>query len=112
MDPLILAGLITGLLLLLILIGMPIAFAMAIAGCVGIVFIGGKETVLYTLGTYPVSRCATFALTVIPLFIFMGNLASAAGIATDAFNMAGKWLGRLNGGLAMVTIGACGIFAA
>ena len=61
MDPLILAGLITGLLLLLILVGMPIAFAMAIAGCVGIVFIGGKETVLYTLGTYPVSRSATFA---------------------------------------------------
>jgi len=112
MDSLILAGLITGLLLLLILIGMPIAFAMAIAGSLGIVFFGGKATVLYTLGTYPVSRCATFALTVIPLFIFMGNLASAAGIATDAFDMATKWLGRLKGGLAMVTIGACGIFAA
>ena len=84
MNTLVLAALITGLLLLLILIGMPIAFAMAISGALGIVFIGGKETVLYTLGTYPVSRSGTFALTVIPLFVLMGNLASAAGIASDS----------------------------
>lgn len=107
-----LAGFITALLLLLIVMGMPIAFAMAVAGGVGIVLIGGKETILYTLGTYPVSRAGTFSLTTIPLFILMGNLASAAGIATDAFIVASKWLGRLKGGLVMVTIGACGLFAA
>lgn len=112
MDPLMLTGLMTLLLLLLIVIGVPIAFAMAIAGSLGIILIGGVPTVLYTLGTYPVSRTATFALSVIPLFILMGNLASAAGIASDAYSMASKWLGRLKGGLVLVTIGACGLFAA
>lgn len=112
MDPLILAGLITGILLLLILLGMPIAFAMAIAGGLGIVILGGKATVLYTLGTFPLGRCATYVLTVIPLFIFMGNLSSVAGVPSDAYGMASKWLGSLKGGLVMVTIGACGIFAA
>ena len=112
MDPLILAGLITVLLLLLIFIGMPIAFAMGIAGGLGIVILGGTSTVLYTLGTFPVGRCASYVLTVIPMYIFMGNLSTVAGIPSDAYGMASKWLGGLKGGLVMVTIGACGIFAA
>jgi C4-dicarboxylate transporter DctM subunit len=87
----------------------PIAFAMGIAGSLGIFLMGGTPTVLYTLGTYPVSRCATFVLAVIPLFIFMGNLALAGGVAAGAYSVANKWLGRFKGGLVMVTIGACSL---
>lgn len=67
---------------------------------------------LYTLGTYPVSRTGTFALSVIPLFLLMGNLAAAAGVAEDAYTTASRLFGWLKGGLVLVTIGACGIFAA
>jgi C4-dicarboxylate transporter DctM subunit len=112
MDPLALTALIVLLLLFMIVIGVPIAFAMGIAGCLGIVFIGGFPTVLYTLGTYPVSRTGTYSLCVIPLFILMGNLAATAGVAEDAYSMAGKLFGWLKGGLVIVTIAACGIFAA
>jgi C4-dicarboxylate transporter DctM subunit len=112
MEPVILTALMTFILLLMIAIGVPIAFAMGITGGFGIVFIGGLPTVLYTLGTYPVSRAGTFALSVIPLFLLMGNLATAAGVAEDAYSMASKLFGWLKGGLVLVTIGACGIFAA
>lgn len=112
MEPLTLTALMTFVLLLMIAIGVPIAFAMGITGGLGIVFIGGLPTVLYTLGTYPVSRAGTFALAVIPLFLLMGNLAAEAGVAEDAYTMASKLFGWLKGGLVLVTIGACGIFAA
>ena len=112
MEPVTLTVLMTLILLLMIAIGVPIAFAMGLTGGLGIVFIGGLPTVLYTLGTYPVSRAGTFALSVIPLFILMGNLATAAGVAEDAYTMASRLFGWLKGGLVLVTIGACGIFAA
>ena len=112
MEPLTLTAIMVVVLLVLIAFGVPIAFSMAIAGGLGIVSIGGLPTVLYTLGTYPVSRTGTFALSVIPLFILMGNLAATAGVAEDAYSMAGKLFGWLKGGLVLVTIGACGIFAA
>ena len=109
MDPSTLCILFTALLLALIVIGVPIAFAMGITGSLGIFVMGGMPTVLYTLGTYPVSRAASFVLVVIPLFILMGNLALAGGIAAGAYSVAHKWLGRFKGGLVMVTIGACGL---
>lgn len=112
MDPSILTALMTCILLLMIAIGVPIAFAMAISGGLGLLIIGGLPTLLYTLSTYPVSRAGTYGLVVIPLFILMGNLASSAGVAEDAFSMASKLFGWLKGGLVLVTIGACGIFAA
>lgn len=112
MDPVGLTVLMTFILLLMISVGVPIAFAMAISGGLGLVFIGGLPTVLYTLGTYPVSRTGTYGLVVIPLFILMGNFAAAAGVAEDAYTMASKLFGWLKGGLVLVTIGACGIFAA
>jgi C4-dicarboxylate transporter DctM subunit len=112
MDPSILLILMIVLLLLLIFIGVPIAFAMAVTGSLGIFLIGGMPTVLYTLGTFPVSRCGSFALAVIPLYILLGNLACAGGIASDAYRLADKWLGQLKGGMAMVTVGACALMGA
>jgi C4-dicarboxylate transporter DctM subunit len=112
MDPMTLVGLMALLMLLLIAIGIPIAFAAAMAGSLGIVLLEGVDTLLYSLGTFPVSRVGTFAWIVIPLFILMGNFAQASGLAADAYEMANKWLGRLKGGLVLVTIGSCGLIAA
>lgn len=100
------------LLLGLISIRIPIAFAGAIAGSCGIVILQDWATLLYTIGTFPVSRVGTFAWTVIPLFVLMGNLAQVSGLAEDAYDLAYKWLGKLRGGLVLVTIGSCGLIAA
>jgi len=95
-----------------IAMGMPIAFAIALAGSLGIVLLEDWATLLYTVGTFPVSRVATFAWSVIPLFVLMGNFAEASGLAADAYSMANKWLSRFKGGLVLVTIGSCGLIAA
>ncbi len=112
MDPLALIVLATALMLLLIVIGMPIAFAAALAGSVGIVLLQNWATLLYTLGTFPVTRIANFTWVAIPLFILLGNLAATSGVAADAYDMAHKWLGRFRGGLLLATIGASAMIAA
>ena len=99
-------------LLLLIAIGMPVAFAMALTGIAGLVFLQGTGALDYSVGQFPVSRIMTYSLSVIPLFILMGECAFAAGVAEDAYTAAHVWLRPLHGGLCMVTIGACGLFAA
>lgn len=112
MDPVTTVVLMTLLMLVLIAIGLPIAFSVALAGSLGLVLLEDWQTLLYTVGTFPVSRVGTFAWAVIPLFVLMGNFAEASGLAADAYSMANKWLARLKGGLVLVTIGSCGLIAA
>lgn len=107
-----LAGLIVLLFFILIGIGLPIAFGSLIAGAIGIVTLNGIESALYTLGTFPISRVASFSWTAIPLFILMGSLAQAAGVGTDGYKLATRWLGGLKGNLILVTIGSCGLIGA
>ena len=92
--------------------GMPIGFAMALVGFVGYVFLGGIGGALSTLATTPFDSVSSYTLTVIPLFVLMGELAAAAGLIRGAYSSAQKWLGWLPGGLSIATIGACAAFAA
>ncbi|MFH1490427.1 MAG: TRAP transporter large permease subunit, partial [Pseudomonadota bacterium] len=112
MEPITTVFLMVALMLFLIAMGMPIAFAIALAGSLGIVLLEDWTTLLYTVGTFPASRIGTFAWSVIPLFVLMGNFAEASGLAADAYSMANTWLSRLKGGLVLVTIGSCGLIAA
>jgi C4-dicarboxylate transporter DctM subunit len=112
MDPVLTVILMTSLMLVLISMGMPIAFSVGLAGSLGIVLLEDWYTLLYTVGTFPVSRVGTFAWAVIPLFVLMGNFAEVSGLAADAYSLANKWLSRLKGGLVLVTIGSCGLIAA
>ena len=112
MEPITTVFLMVALMLFLIAMGMPIAFAIALAGSLGIVLLEGWATLLYTVGTFPASRIGTFAWSVIPLFVLMGNFAEASGLAADAYSMANTWLSRFKGGLVLVTIGSCGLIAA
>ncbi|MDT8377697.1 MAG: TRAP transporter large permease subunit [Desulfotignum sp.] len=108
-----LGGMGMGFMMILLLAGMPIGFAMSIVGFLGLSVISFSITpALMTLGTAPYSTTASFILAVAPLFIFMGLLASEAGISQDLFDTANKWLGRLPGGLAMAAIAGCSGFAA
>ena len=103
-----------GLLVLfaIIAIGIPIGFAMALVGFWGCVFLSGWEAALCYLTTVPISTVASYTLSVLPLFILMGEFASISGLTEGAFNGLNKWLGRLPGGLAMATVGGCAAFGA
>ncbi|MEW6664550.1 MAG: TRAP transporter large permease [Thermodesulfobacteriota bacterium] len=96
----------------LMALGMPIAFAMALVGAGGYVWLAGLKAGLSLLGMVPFSTAFTYTFSVIPLFILMGQFAFHAGLVTDLYRTANVWLGRLPGGLAMATIGASAGFAA
>jgi len=107
------AGLVgLGVLLLLIFIGMPIGFAMALVGFVGFGYIAGMEGALSNLSAVPFGYVADYGFVVIPLFLLMGNLAANTGISKDIYSAAHTWVGQLKGGLAMATVVASAGFAA
>jgi tripartite ATP-independent transporter DctM subunit len=112
MDPFLtgIAG--TGLVFLLLFIGMPIAFAMFFVGFVGLTYLASPGAALPVLArtTYEVS--AYYPYTVIPLFIVMGGFAGSSGMTQDLYRSFDKWLRRLPGGLSIATIGACAGFSA
>jgi C4-dicarboxylate transporter, DctM subunit len=101
-----------GVLLLLMYLGMPIGFCMAATGFLGNVVLFGWKGGSSQLGMVPYATVATFTLCIIPLFTLMGNLSFRAGLSGSAYSFMYKVFGRLPGGLAMSTVGACAIFAA
>ncbi len=100
-------------LMVLLLAGMPIGFAMGMVGYIGLGVLGfNMIPALNMLGIAPYTTSASFILAVAPLFILMGLMASEAGISQELFETAQKWLGRLPGGLAMASVAGCSGFAA
>lgn len=97
---------------ILLLGGFPVAFAMAIAGALGLVWIGGVPTLLGVLKTAPFSAVSSYEIITIPMFILMAELVLLSGLADDLFAAAAKWIGRVRGGLAMATAIAGAGFAA
>lgn len=111
-DPF-LVGIITlCLLLFLILIGVRVVFAAAIVGLLGLVELRGWGPAAGIIGTIPHSKSSSYALSVLPMFIFIGFLAFHAGMTQQLFDAARKWLGWLPGGLAVATVFATAGFAA
>jgi C4-dicarboxylate transporter, DctM subunit len=96
-----------------LLLGVPIAFSLAIAGIVGIYLLGGDWTVvLRILGTTPYGVAAEYVLTTIPMFILMAYFSASGGLARDLYTAGANWLSSVRGGLAIATVFACGIFGA
>jgi tripartite ATP-independent transporter DctM subunit len=85
---------------------------MALVGAVGIAALNSPEAALTILGSYPYSYAAVQALSVIPLFVLMGNFAVVSGMSGDLFAAAYTWIGHRRGGLASATVLACAGFAA
>ncbi len=112
MEPAIVGILGFVVLFILLAAGMPIGFAMAMVGFVGFTLISDIGGALGLLGTVPYSTVASYVLSVIPMFVLMGEFSFISGMVTDAYYAAYRWLGHLPGGLAMTTIGACTGFAA
>ena len=112
MEPLTAGLLMIVLLLVLLSIGLPIAFSLGISGVICIYMVTGWNTTYGFLSTTPFNTSASWLYVVLPLFILMGMLSYSAGINQDAFTIANYWVGRIKGGLAMATIIACSIFGA
>ncbi|UCB51131.1 MAG: TRAP transporter large permease [Deltaproteobacteria bacterium] len=112
MDPLT-TGLI-GLAILVILLfsRMPVGFVMALVGFVGFSYLVSLEGGLRIFAKDVFDIFGSYSLTVVPLFIFMGQIAFYAGISRRLYDSAYTFLGHYPGGLAMATIGACAGFAA
>ena len=100
------------LLVLLMFVRIPVGFVMALVGFLGFGLLTSWGASLNLLARDFFSVLSSYNLTVIPLFILMGQIAHYTGISGRLFHAANKFLGHLPGGLAIATIGACAGFSA
>ncbi|MFP4379649.1 MAG: TRAP transporter large permease [Candidatus Sumerlaeia bacterium] len=99
-------------LLILLMSSMPVAFAMAVVGFFGFAWLVNPQAAMHMLTVDIYDTFSSHSLTVIPLFVLMGQVAFHSGISRRLFQAAYTWMGSLPGGLAMATIGACTGFGA
>ena len=99
-------------LILLLMSSIPVAYAMAIVGIVGFAVLRTPHAALSMAAADLYGTFTNYNLTVIPLFVLMGQLTFHAGVSRRLFFSAYRWLGPLPGGLAMATVGACTAFGA
>lgn len=100
-------------LLILIFLRIPIGLAMLAVGVLGSYMINGSFLMIFgqlknqTYGTF-----SSYSLSIVPLFLLMGQFARLGGMSTALFNAAETWLGHRRGGVAMAAVGACAGFGA
>ncbi len=100
-------------LLLLIFLRAPIGLAMMICGIGGLYFaMGGPNMFLSKLKSETYSTFSSYSLTIIPMFLLMGQFATLSGMSSALFKAAESWLGHRKGGVAMAAVGACAGFGA
>jgi len=92
------------LLFVLMFLRVPVAFAFAIAGFLGLWYVRGLQAALGDLPVVVWSTSSDYVMICIPLFILMGNFANRSGIGPDLYKTALTWFGRMPGGLAITTI--------
>ncbi len=125
MDPIDIGIAVSAGMLVLVVLGMRVAFAAALAGLIGLVWIfwakkgydpsafwWAVEIAVKTAGQVPHSKVSSQALSLIPTFILIGFLAYHAGLTRSLFEAAKRWVGWLPGGLAVSTVFATAGFAA
>ena len=112
MSGLAIGGIGFAVLLLLLALRMPIGVAMVAVGMVGYIVLNGVDSLLYYLNAEMYWRFSSSELSVVPLFILMGQFAAKAGLSQALFRAANVWLGHFRGGIAMAAIGGCAGFGA
>ena len=91
---------------------MPVGMALLAVGFGGIWVIGGLRAAIATMSSETYSSVTGYSLSIIPLFVLMGNMAGAARYSQRLYEAANAWIGRLRGGLASATVLGCAAFAA
>ena len=100
-------------LLILIFLRLPIGLAMLLCGMVGTWLVTGTwNPILAKLKAETYSTFSSHSLSIIPLFLLMGQFAGLGGMSQSLFKAANSWLGHRKGGVAMAAIGACAGFGA
>ena len=94
----------------MILMEVPVAFAMIAAGALGIAVLAGPHVAFSTLAATPYTAVAKYDLLILPMFILLGAIVSNAGIASRIFASANRIVGWMPGGLGITTVLACTIF--
>lgn len=103
---------IAALMLVIFFLGIPVGFAMGIVGFIGFCHVVSVKAGINMVSSVVWSTFSQQGLTVIPLFIFMGQIAFYSGVNEKLYNAAYKWVGHIRGGLAMATVVACAAFSA
>ena len=111
MSPILAGLLVLVALLVLLAIGMPIAFALGLVSVAALILTDGWWSVSI-LGETFFGGLDSFALVSIPMFILMGGAVAASPAGKDLYEGLDRWLNRLPGGLVLSNLGACSIFAA
>jgi C4-dicarboxylate transporter, DctM subunit len=101
-----------GILMVFLFSGIPIGVAMGVTGIVGMLLGPGWDAALGMMQRLPYDTTANYAISVVPMFILMGEFCFAADISVDLYRAVYKWFGHMRGGLCMATIAACSGFAA
>ena len=96
----------------LIAIRIPIAYTMILVGAVGSMILNDPRILLAQLKNLAYSQFSIYDLSVLPMFVLMGNIATRSGLSRDLFRAANAWLGWMRGGVAMSAIAACAGFGA
>ncbi|MCR9219246.1 MAG: TRAP transporter large permease [Alphaproteobacteria bacterium] len=100
-------------LMALIFLRVPIGLAMLTVGFFGVWLVTGSERpILAQLKTTPFDTFSSYSLSIVPLFLLMGQFATRGGMSRALFRAAEAWLGHRKGGVAMAAVGACGAFGA
>lgn len=111
-DPLTVGVMCIVALLVFLALRLPIAWSLGIAGLIGLLLLMPAHSAFAFAYQKSWEKMASYMLSVIPMFIFMGMLAFEAGIGRDAYEVSHKWLGWLPGGLAIATTMTAAVFAA
>ncbi|MEM8730692.1 MAG: TRAP transporter large permease [Pseudomonadota bacterium] len=112
MDPITVGVLAFVFLMVLILIGIPIGFAMLTTASLGYKVVGRPSFAETQLSLTFVDQGQNFILVAVPLYFLMGQLVQRTNIAQDLYECVYRWLGRLPGGIAISTVVACAGFGA
>ncbi|MDX1785057.1 TRAP transporter large permease [Roseovarius sp. ZX-A-9] len=125
MEPIDIGLAVTGVMLVFVVLGMRVAFAAALAGMIGLIwifwakkdyaaddFMWALTVAVKTAGQVPHSKVSSQALSLIPTFILIGYLAYYAGLTKALFEAAKRWIAWVPGGLAVATVFATAGFAA
>jgi C4-dicarboxylate transporter DctM subunit len=100
------------MLAVMLLLKIPVGFTMAICGFLGVMFVVSAKAALNLVGADLWNTFSSYGLTVIPMFVFMGEICFYSQVNERIYNAAYKWLGHVRGGLAITTVWACAGFAA
>jgi len=111
MDALLIGFAGLGILVFLIAIRMPIAYSILVGG-VGVTILNGPAIFFSQLKTLAYGQFSIYDLSVVPMFVLMGNISTKAGLSRALFKAASVWLGWMRGGVAMAAIAACAGFGA